>query len=126
MNRQIAQIKKDSREGRDLGLKIKKFSNQISRSKKLTQANKPQTMLLQQRWDKEMLSSRRRFDAGSSQAAPIQIAHSSILQKSASFSLNAPMEIDAFIFIQTANLEISAQTKVAISNTKARERSHNR
>jgi hypothetical protein len=48
-------------------------------------------------------------------------AHSSILLKSANSSLNALMATDAFTFIQIANLELSAQIKVALINIKEKE-----
>lgn len=124
MSRPIAQIKIDSREGNDSRLKIKKFSRSLS-YRKLMQGKLPRIMLLQRPWAKELLV-RKRFDADSIQAALIKNAHSLILQKSASFSLNALMARDASTFTQTANLELSAQTKAAFSNTKAKERSHNR
>ena len=124
MSRPIAQIKIDSREGNDSRLKIKKFSRSLS-YRKLMQGRLPRIMLLQRPWAKELLV-RKRFDADSIQAALIKNAHSLILQKSASFSLNALMARDASTFTQTANLELSAQTKAAFSNTKAKERSHNR
>jgi len=124
MNRLIAQIKIDLREGNDSRLRIKKFSRSL-RLRKLKQGKLPRIMLLQRRWVKELLA-RKRFDADSTQAAPIKNAHSFILQKSASFSQNAPTARDASTFTQTANLELSAQTKAAFTNTKAKERPHNR
>ena len=122
MNRLIVLIKIDSREGNDFRLKIKKFSQSL-KFRKLKQV-KMLRMLLLQRLLEELV--RKNFGADSTQAATIRIVHSFILQKSASFSQNAPTARDVSTFTQTANLELSAQIKLATFNTKAKEQSHNR
>jgi hypothetical protein len=122
MNRLIALIKIDLREGNDSRLKIKKFSQSL-KFRKLKQAKMLLMLLLQRPLE---LLVRKKFDADSTQAATIKIVHSFILQKSVSFSQNAPTARDVSTFTQTANLEPSVQIKLAISNTKAKEQSHNR
>ena len=124
MNRLIVLIKIDSREDNDSKLKIKRFSQSL-KFRKLKQAKMPRMLLLQRPLVLVELV-RKKFGADSTQAATIKNVHSFILRKSASFSQNAPTARDASTFTQTANLELSAQTKLAISNTKVKERSHNR
>jgi hypothetical protein len=67
-------------------------------------------------------SLKRKSDVDFIQAVLMLNVHLLILLKNVNSFQSAQMAIDAYMFIQTANLELSAQIKVAFFNTREKER----
>lgn len=114
MRKQLVQIKIDWKEDRDSWRII-----QSSHNKQWPRCRNRMKEAIQRLITESL---KRKSDVDFIQAVLMLNVHLLILLKNVNSFQSAQMAIDAYMFIQTANLELSAQIKVAFFNTREKER----